>query len=743
MLKNREYEIIKMLIKNDSPLVIKDLANKLDVSPRTIRYDLDKIEDWLEEKGLHLKRKQGVGVYFENKAKEKLSGILDMDIDYKKTYNPEERRQIILNELLASDKPKIIKEFEINLDVSEGTVINDLNYVEEWLNKRNLELLRKPNYGIEIRGCEDDWREAVFDFLEKTSSDDDVLNILNLFENKNKFPSFINSYSELLNLIDSKQVNFVKKTIRDAEKKLNYSFTDAAFSALVLHIIIGLQRIFKNKDINMNSKQLLVLKSKEEFDIAKNIVNKLKTVFDLEIPESEIGYITLHLLGAKFRRKGDIDFNNEKLLDGNLLNLTYKLVEIAGKVLNITLTDDQELIYGLALHLKTTLNRIKYNLNIENQLVEDIQERYPHIYRASKIAAGVIQTEIQGEISEKEVGFIAMHIGAAVERKNIKPIPEQRIKVALVCSSGIGTTQIMAERLKNEFPYLNIIDTYSYHEIVDNNFKKHEMDFIISTINLPEIDVDHINVNPLLKNEDIKNIEKIIKDINNKIHEEKNKKFEYNSLENKNSFVDIVEAIIDLLNNNYKLKNKKRLENKLYNLFEKHIKDNNKTNNYEDEIIQPELKDVLRSSLVKTRVKCKNWKEAVKKSGELLLQKKYITQNYIKKMIENIEKRGPYVVITPGVALVHAGPEQGAKKIGISLITLEIAVEFNHPQNDPVKIVVAFSSPDKNKHLKSLTKLINMLYDEEFMKKITTADNEQKVIKLIKRKKEDQENEKY
>lgn len=736
MIKNRECKIIKKLIRTDSPLVIKELAAELSVSTRTIRYDLDKIEDWLEEQGLKMQRKQGVGIYLENNAKEKLTDIFDLEIEYQRAYTPEERQHIILKKLLAREEPIIVKEFEINLDVSEGTIIKDLNQVEKWLIKRNLELIRKPNYGIEIKGNENNWRKAVFDFLEESSTEDEAVNILNLFENTKSLPSFIDSYSDLLNSINSSQVKFVKNIIRETEKDLDYSFTDAAFSALILHIVIALQRILKNKDINMKPKQLLILKNKEEFKIAEEIVKKLSSKFKVEIPESEIGYITLHLLGAKFRHRGDFDFKADKLFDDKLLDLTYQLVEIAAKILNLELTNDQELIYGLALHLKPTLNRIKYDLNIENQLVADIKEKYPQIYRASKIAAGVIQTEIFGEISEEEIGFIAMHIGAAVERKNVKSKLNNKLRVALVCSTGIGTTKILAERLKNEFPNLKIIDTYSYHDIKAESFENN-LELIISTINLPEIGINNLQVNPLLKEADIKNIENsIINIFNNKIYQnnKKIKEYEDQSGEAKSDIDELTAETIELLKANHQLQAENDLENELKELFKEHLKEEAADN--KKEVQELSLTDILNPGLIRAKVKCKDWKEAVKKSGKLLSAVGIVSENYIKSMIENIEQRGPYVVITPGVALVHAAPEMGVEKVGISLITLKKPVNFNHSQNDPVEIVVAFASPDKEQHVKALSNLIDKLYNNSLRDEMISTEDKQKVLDLLKNQKE-------
>jgi len=113
-----------------------------------------------------------------------------------------------------------------------------------------------------------------------------------------------------------------------------------------------------------------------------------------------------------------------------------------------------------------------------------------------------------------------------------------------------------------------------------------------------------------------------------------------------------------------------------------------------------------------------------------------VSENYIKSMIENIEQRGPYVVITPGVALVHAAPEMGVEKVGISLITLKKPVNFNHSQNDPVEIVVAFASPDKEQHVKALSNLIDKLYNNSLRDEMISTEDKQKVLDLLKNQKE-------
>lgn len=82
-------------------------------------------------------------------------------------------------------------------------------------------------------------------------------------------------------------------------------------------------------------------------------------------------------------------------------------------------------------------------------------------------------------------------------------------------------------------------------------------------------------------------------------------------------------------------------------------------------------------------------------------------------MKEAVKTLGPYIVIAPGIAMPHARPEMGAKKIGMSLITLTQPVNFGHPENDPVKIVVCLCSTDSITHLKALSQLMQFLDNKD------------------------------
>lgn len=717
MLKDRQRVILKELVAASDPLVIKNIASKLGVTERTIRYDLDQLEDWLEKYQIDLVRKRGVGVYLNSDDKEKILTEIDLNYKYNRVLSPNERQNVILKELLFRDEPLIIKELSLIMDVSTNTVLKDLDNLEEYLKKKNLSLIRRPNYGIEIKGKESSWRQVVFELLDETSNWEDILTFLKRSSDKKEINTFIDSYQELLKQINEPGLEKIKNIVSEAERKLPFDFADAAYAALVLHISIAVQRIVNNKDINMAAEQFNMLKEKKEYKIAETIADNLEKKFKIDIPETEIGYITLHLLGAKFRNRGGEEVFKTELIDQKTLSLTKKIIETAEKILDIKLIDDSELLYGLALHLKPTLNRLEYNMNIENLLLEDIKKRYPEIYRASSIAAGILQGKIQREINEAEIGYIAMHIGAAVERK--KHSREKKARVVLVCSTGIGTTRLLGVRLKQSFPEIKIVDNYSYHNLDIEELKNNEIDLVISTIKLEISKIRNICVNPLLPDEDIELIKSELKKLPFKIKKP--------SIMNKDSSDKIFEDIYKLVENNVKIKNKSNFKDSLMSLIEKH-----RDKEIGDVKKELSLFELLKKDFIKIKAKTKNWKSAVRESSKILLEKNIIREKYINSMISNIEKEGPYVVISPGIALVHAAPEDGVIKSGLSLLILKEGVNFNHSKNDPVDFVITLAADGSGNHIKALSQLIKLIYKNDIKEKLKNLDKNEEIIEVLK-----------
>ncbi|MDN5342012.1 PTS sugar transporter subunit IIA [Oceanotoga sp. DSM 15011] len=132
------------------------------------------------------------------------------------------------------------------------------------------------------------------------------------------------------------------------------------------------------------------------------------------------------------------------------------------------------------------------------------------------------------------------------------------------------------------------------------------------------------------------------------------------------------------------------------------------------------LLELLNEKNIKSCIKAKNWEEVVDESGKILLNQNLITENYIEAMKESIRKNGPYVVIADGIALLHARPEDGVKKLCMGLITLKEPVNFGNKDHDPVKVAITLGAIDNDQHIQAMRELMNVLMQENAINTIAS-----------------------
>jgi mannitol/fructose-specific phosphotransferase system IIA component (Ntr-type)/galactitol-specific phosphotransferase system IIB component len=161
----------------------------------------------------------------------------------------------------------------------------------------------------------------------------------------------------------------------------------------------------------------------------------------------------------------------------------------------VKLSDDTHLLNGLILHLRPTINRLKYGLTLKNPILDEIKLNYPELYGAAWMTSIVFERYVGVRPGEEEIGYIALHLGAALERAR-KPL-----RALVVCTSGIGTSELIAARLVRCFHEIEIVEVLSTTAL--KNYSLDAIDVIISTVPV-ETAKPVITVSPLLTQNDIK-----------------------------------------------------------------------------------------------------------------------------------------------------------------------------------------------------------------------------------------------
>jgi len=292
-------QLLSLIMSAGSPVKIAELAKAFHVSSRTIRYDLDEIDDFLKDNGLpQLTRKPGSGILYSPSHYERLKilNLLESMGSYNYVLTPDERKKLILTELFQAKDFVTIEEMADLLCVSRGTVVNDLKDVRKWLLKHDLKLKSLPRFGIKIIGSEKDLRKAVVSLLSENIEMERALNLIKAPINRRMN---VVTDRQLKKLFEDLEIQPIEEAIRLAEKQLKTTFTDSAYSGLIIHLALAIKRIQLGKNIVMPQEELSKLKLTKEFAVASSMAAQLEESYKINIPIAEIGYITIHLLGSK------------------------------------------------------------------------------------------------------------------------------------------------------------------------------------------------------------------------------------------------------------------------------------------------------------------------------------------------------------------------------------------------------------------------------------------------------------
>lgn len=143
------------------------------------------------------------------------------------------------------------------------------------------------------------------------------------------------------------------------------------------------------------------------------------------------------------------------------------------------------------------------------------------------------------------------------------------------------------------------------------------------------------------------------------------------------------------------------------------------------------LKDLINENLISLNIEVDTWIEAIKLASKPLIDNDIVNQEYVDDMIDGVNKYGPYIVITKGIAIPHGKSESGCKKCGIAIATLSKPINFGNKDNDPVKYLFPLSAIDSNAHMEILTELIKLFEDKEFFKVLDKAKTSKEVMDYL------------
>lgn len=526
-ISSREKAIIELIIRTSGKHTAFSTASFLNVSVRTIQRDLKTIEKILHQFQLRLVRTTDEGLLIEGKNEkifrlvQKLTEITPVD------QTPKERRLALLLILLHEGDSFKIQVLANQLNVSITTLTSYLDELTEWMKNYQVILSRKRGVGISLDGTEKNKRKALAGYF-LLHFNEELIEALFLLEKSEVFQDKILGYfSPDFLLITERLVNEI---IYKGPSKL----TDSDYVALIITICISMQRIklgfLLEDDEEQPPNEIL-----EEYSIMEQLCKKLGEKYSIVFTTKDIFLLAVTLKGSKIHTAEAIH-DDSVLLGSHIKNVIRNI----SAQLNIDLTNDFSLFQGLLAHMEPSLFRIQQKMDLFNPLTDDIKKKYPVLFMAVKDSLENEFTHL--EFPENEVAFIVLHFGSAL----LLSEEAMSIKSLVVCPTGIGTSKMLASRIKKEIIEIDTVEIKSIKDL--NQVNLNQYDVIISTVRLPFMDVDYLLVSPLLSSEEIKTIRTYLQKnlhtlTKNKYHLMVNGKEKIHSRKRNQSITDVLKEI--------------------------------------------------------------------------------------------------------------------------------------------------------------------------------------------------------
>lgn len=686
-MNQRVAEIVKILNTAEQATRIADLSAHFSVSQRTIRNDLNEINGLLQEAGIGKLVLQSGGTIVLPEGFDRFPGAIGVGDYYAYKLSKEERKKIAAAILVNSPEYTTLNEIAERLFVSRATVINDLDDIKAFIHKHDLEVISYPNKGLRVDGRESDKRRFLLTLLSGTASDQtDVV-------------------AQHISVQAGNRV-ILQKIINEQEHAHGSFLTDTSFRRILLYLGIMINRNLQGEFLEAQPRL-----ENTRYAMAQDILRYVVQYCNVTVTENDIHFLTAMLTRARYMHH--VTRRNNAIM---VQVMTRQFIKRVSEALGVSLNTDYDFFETLSNHLASVFSSppVAY---AEHDVLEEVLKENQDVVEIVRSQTSLLSRCAGREITDMELSYIAVHVCAALEREKNKEIA---FHVILACHAGIGTSRLLLEKLKNHF-HFQIVDIISAHDA--RNVPADRADFMISTVPLKDCKMDYVVVSAAFNDRDYVRVGNKIEALRNSRHLPSRMGEKGPSAK---GMIEKLGPIVYDMVPEQAPELMKQIRRTVHSYF-------NQSLEADSEIFSPYLHHLLSRDNIELDVPCTDWRDAVRKSAQAMLERGYIEACYIDAMIRNIEENGPYIVISKGFAVPHEGVDQGSVRIGMHLIRLKEPVPFDADELDPVEFVCCLSAVDHKTHLKAFFNLVNMLRDDSFKEQLRTCSTPEEAAGVIER----------
>lgn len=461
-MNKREIKLLNCLLTSQREYMNgSELAEQLAISEKTLRkiikdfndcfYHMAEIQS-LQGKGYRLLI-QDEQVFYEVLQKEQTLATSFEDVT--RIEEEEDRKHYIFYQLFFQERSLVTNDLMEELYISQSSLSKLLTSIREKLATYRLSL-EKYSGKLVVVGDERDQRRFMIDyFLSKQIEQFSLQHLTDL---------------SLFSQLDVKELYDIVLEVSWEEQ---IYLSDYSLMNLLIHLALAIKRLKDGHRLEILRLDSNEAQKKAEA-VSQKIIKQIRGRVGIALPPEEASYIALHLLGkgssavAQSLYPVDVD----------------KIIEMALESLNKEFPDllslnDEILQKGLKEHFGPLLFRLENGIQLTNPLYDQLSRDYSELIMITKKTFQDLPLFKKYSVSDHEWSYIVLHLLAAMERKQKQPF----VKVLVVCATGIGSAQVLKNRLESRFSNrMRIVDCISFHEM--SQYPLEKIDLIISSIDL-------------------------------------------------------------------------------------------------------------------------------------------------------------------------------------------------------------------------------------------------------------------
>ena len=470
-LNTRQNQILTYLIESSNPSVFtssKFIANYVNASIRTIKNDINYINEEISTFGCEIISKAGSGYQFvgnQGLIKDALikevknNSISTLEVP-KFRY---ERVNYIIKKLLSVDYYLTLDDFMDELFVSRSTMTQDMREVREIFSDYNLNIIQKPNYGIYLEGSEISKRLCISEFFFHQQVETGYLATDNAM--------FVSNTSK-------DEINTVNQILHEVNSQVSINISDQSFQNFVIHILIAIRRWKFYGFVKLKEDDQIEFDPKsKEYLAASLLVDRLSEYLNLILPDSERYYFFLHFKSKHITELSDLDKHDIERVESVFYDIYHCLHDTYGFIV----MDKHAYEQYLRLHIPPMIERLRSGMVLRNLQQFEILTKYPCSTHVTLMISRIIENKFNVKMNQNEFCYLVLYTNLLFDFKH-----NTKTKLLLVCGRGRPETVALLNEL-NESVLYNSCDM----KVTDVNSLSFEdlrrYDLVISTVPLKDI----------------------------------------------------------------------------------------------------------------------------------------------------------------------------------------------------------------------------------------------------------------